>query len=88
LTTTTASTIAHTEMKLNREFAFCARRSSLQLQYSRRLMLAVPKRITTSIAESVQAYKFEHGRRYHAYQDEIYALPNDDAEIFRLGGFG
>jgi hypothetical protein len=42
--------------------------------------------ITTSIAESVQAYKFEHGRRYYAYQDGKYALPNDDAEIIRLGG--
>jgi hypothetical protein len=33
----------------------------------------------------VQAYKFEHGRRYHAYQDGKYALPNDDEEILRLG---
>lgn len=35
----------------------------------------------------MQAYKFEHGRRYHAFQEGKYALPNDDAEIFRLGGW-
>ena len=35
--------------------------------------------------EPTQDYKFEHGRRYHAYQDGKYALPNDDEEITRLG---
>ncbi|KAK5121983.1 hypothetical protein LTR85_004555 [Meristemomyces frigidus] len=39
---------------------------------------------TTSINSTVTDYKFEHGRRYHAYQDGKYALPNDDAEINRL----
>nr|POE78488.1 secondary metabolism regulator lae1 [Quercus suber] len=39
---------------------------------------------TTSLNSEVTNYKFEHGRRYHAFQNEKYALPNDDAEIARL----
>lgn len=41
--------------------------------------------ITKPTGEPTQDYKFEHGRRYHAYQDGKYALPNDDEEITRLG---
>ena len=40
---------------------------------------------TTSLNSSVTDYKYEHGRRYHAYQEGKYVLPNDDAEIQRLG---
>ncbi|TKA22627.1 hypothetical protein B0A50_07636 [Salinomyces thailandicus] len=39
---------------------------------------------TTSLDSSVTNYKYEHGRRYHAYQDGKYVLPNDEAEINRL----
>ncbi|RMZ35187.1 hypothetical protein D0859_00647 [Hortaea werneckii] len=40
--------------------------------------------LTTSLNSSVTDYKYEHGRRYHAYQEGKYVLPNDDAEIQRL----
>jgi len=40
---------------------------------------------TTSITSTTISHKFEHGRRYHAYQDGKYVFPNDDAEINRLG---
>ncbi|WPH00829.1 secondary metabolism regulator lae1 [Acrodontium crateriforme] len=39
---------------------------------------------TTSLNSLVTHYKFENGRRYHAYHDKKYALPNDDAEVQRL----
>ncbi|KNG86832.1 hypothetical protein ANOM_004911 [Aspergillus nomiae NRRL 13137] len=42
---------------------------------------------TTSLSSSVFAYKFEHDRRYHAYRDEKYYLPNDDEEKGRLDLF-
>ena len=41
--------------------------------------------IATSIHYSTQNHKFEHGRRYHAYQDGKYALLNDIEETARLG---
>ena len=47
--------------------------------------MLIGRSFTTSINSTVTDYKFEHGRRYHAYQDGKYALPNDDAEINRLG---
>ncbi|KAI7368279.1 hypothetical protein KC354_g2778 [Hortaea werneckii] len=40
--------------------------------------------LTTSLNSAVTDYKYEHGRRYHAYQEGKYVLPNDDAEIQRL----
>lgn len=40
---------------------------------------------STGASAQLQDYRFEHGRRYHAYQDGKYALPNDDEEIARLG---
>ncbi|KAF1814563.1 S-adenosyl-L-methionine-dependent methyltransferase [Eremomyces bilateralis CBS 781.70] len=39
---------------------------------------------TTSIKASVTDYRYEHGRRYHAYGDDKYHLPNDEKEIDRL----
>ncbi|KAL8698147.1 MAG: hypothetical protein Q9224_001985 [Gallowayella concinna] len=39
---------------------------------------------TTSIASSITEYKYEHGRRYHAYQEGRYALPNDEEEQHRM----
>ncbi|KAF2841840.1 S-adenosyl-L-methionine-dependent methyltransferase [Patellaria atrata CBS 101060] len=39
---------------------------------------------TTSIAESIYAYRMEHGRSYHAYKDGSYIFPNDDQETDRL----
>lgn len=39
---------------------------------------------TTSIASSITNYKFEHGRRYHAYKEGRYLLPNDEAEQDRM----
>ncbi|KAE8385368.1 S-adenosyl-L-methionine-dependent methyltransferase [Aspergillus alliaceus] len=42
---------------------------------------------TTSLSSGVFAYKFENGRRYHAYRDENYYLPNDDEEKGRLDLF-
>ncbi|KAL8969304.1 MAG: hypothetical protein Q9183_002062 [Haloplaca sp. 2 TL-2023] len=39
---------------------------------------------TTSIASSITDYKYEHGRRYHAYQEGRYLLPNDENEQNRM----
>ncbi|KAL3422601.1 hypothetical protein PVAG01_06757 [Phlyctema vagabunda] len=44
-------------------------------------------RYTESITSSVQAYKFENGRRYHAYHSGAYNFPNDDPEQDRLDMF-
>ncbi|KAL8950683.1 MAG: hypothetical protein Q9222_003293 [Ikaeria aurantiellina] len=30
-------------------------------------------------------YRYEHGRRYHAYDEDAYYMPNDDPELARLG---
>lgn len=46
---------------------------------------SLARSITNSTGESTQDYMFEHGRRYHAYQEGKYALPNDEEEIARLG---
>ncbi|KEZ39563.1 hypothetical protein SAPIO_CDS9465 [Scedosporium apiospermum] len=35
---------------------------------------------TTSLRSSILAYKWEHGRRYHAYQDGAYWGPNDEKQ--------
>jgi len=34
----------------------------------------------TSISSSVRDYAFEHGRRYHKYQEGRYLFPNDESE--------
>ncbi|KAL2004052.1 hypothetical protein VTN02DRAFT_557 [Thermoascus thermophilus] len=39
---------------------------------------------STSIASSVLNYTYENGRRYHAYREGAYLLPNDDVEQNRL----
>ncbi|KAI9842547.1 MAG: hypothetical protein M1837_007060 [Sclerophora amabilis] len=38
----------------------------------------------TSLASSIQRYRHENGRRYHAYKDGNYNFPNDDQEMDRL----
>jgi SAM-dependent methyltransferase len=40
--------------------------------------------ISTSINSTVLTYRTEHGRRYHAFEENQYWLPNDDTEIGRL----
>ncbi|KAK3723773.1 hypothetical protein LTR37_001654 [Vermiconidia calcicola] len=37
-----------------------------------------------SLATSINGYKYENGRRYHAYREGAYYLPNDEAEQARL----
>lgn len=39
---------------------------------------------TTSLASSVVNYKYENGRRYHAYKEGSYLYPNDEKESDRL----
>jgi cyclopropane fatty-acyl-phospholipid synthase-like methyltransferase len=36
------------------------------------------------VRSSIYAYKEENGRRYHAYKEGAYFMPNDDAEQDRL----
>jgi 16S rRNA G527 N7-methylase RsmG len=36
------------------------------------------------LTSSIEDYKIENGRRYHAYKDGVYILPNDDNELDRL----
>ncbi|KAF2434307.1 methyltransferase, partial [Tothia fuscella] len=38
----------------------------------------------TSVTSSIIDYKYENGRRYHAYRDGKYMLPNDEMEQDRL----
>jgi SAM-dependent methyltransferase len=40
--------------------------------------------ISSSINSSVTDFRHEHGRRYHAFEESQYWLPNDDTEIERL----
>ncbi|OCL15438.1 S-adenosyl-L-methionine-dependent methyltransferase [Glonium stellatum] len=40
--------------------------------------------ITTSLTPSVTQYRYSHGRRYNAFEEGTYWLPNDEAEIERL----
>lgn len=40
--------------------------------------------ISTSMTSAVTEYRFDHGRRYHAFAENAYWLPNDDIEIERL----
>jgi len=39
---------------------------------------------TQSLTSSVLSFKYEDGRRYHAYHDGQYMMPNDEAEQDRL----
>ncbi|RPA91495.1 S-adenosyl-L-methionine-dependent methyltransferase [Choiromyces venosus 120613-1] len=38
----------------------------------------------TSLSPSVTNYRYENGRRYHAFREGAYVLPNDEAENDRL----
>lgn len=40
--------------------------------------------LTMSVTSSVYDYRFENGRRYHAYAEGKYPVPNDEAEKDRL----
>ncbi|CAJ0542855.1 Ff.00g002870.m01.CDS01 [Fusarium sp. VM40] len=39
---------------------------------------------TTSVTSSIYDYQYENGRRYHAFREGQYILPNDDQEQQRL----
>ncbi|KAK7428821.1 hypothetical protein QQZ08_004591 [Neonectria magnoliae] len=39
---------------------------------------------TASVTSSIYHYQYENGRRYHAYREGQYVLPNDDQEQQRL----
>lgn len=39
---------------------------------------------SASLTSSIFGYRYENGRRYHAYRDGKYLLPNDEAEQDRL----
>jgi len=39
---------------------------------------------TASLTESVRAYRYENGRRYHAFKDGKYPIPNDEPEQERV----
>ncbi|KAK8179957.1 S-adenosyl-L-methionine-dependent methyltransferase [Phyllosticta capitalensis] len=39
---------------------------------------------STSVASSVQNFRMEHGRRFHAYREGAYNFPNDEKEQDRL----
>jgi SAM-dependent methyltransferase len=38
----------------------------------------------TSISSSIRKYKYENGRRYHAFRDGEYLMPNDEEEQDRM----
>lgn len=40
--------------------------------------------MSASLTSSIRNYKYENGRRYHAYQEGKYILPNDETEQDRL----
>lgn len=40
--------------------------------------------LTASVHSSIYAYKYEHGRRYHAYKEGKYFMPNDELEQDRM----
>ncbi|KAF2461446.1 S-adenosyl-L-methionine-dependent methyltransferase [Lineolata rhizophorae] len=42
--------------------------------------------LTTSINSVNYTYQYEHGRRYHGFEDAAYLLPNDEKEQERLDG--
>jgi len=43
-----------------------------------------PPSETASLTSSITKYRFENGRRYHAYQDGAYWSPNDEAQNEQL----
>lgn len=40
--------------------------------------------VTESVRSSIYDYKFENGRRYHAYKEGSYFMPNDEPEQDRM----
>ena len=45
---------------------------------------AASSRYTASLTSSIERYPIENGRRYHAFKDGSYILPNDESELDRL----
>ena len=45
---------------------------------------AASSRYTASLTSSIERYPMENGRRYHAYKDGSYVMPNDESELDRL----
>ena len=41
-------------------------------------------RYTASLTSSIERYPIENGRRYHAFKDGSYVMPNDESELDRL----
>ena len=41
-------------------------------------------RYTASLTSSIERYPVENGRRYHAFKDGSYVMPNDESELDRL----
>ena len=41
-------------------------------------------RYTASLTSSIERYPVENGRRYHAFKDGSYVMPNDETELDRL----
>ena len=41
-------------------------------------------RYTASLTSSIERYPIENGRRYHAFKDGNYVMPNDETELDRL----
>ena len=41
-------------------------------------------RYTASLTSSIERYTVENGRRYHAFKDGSYVMPNDESELDRL----
>jgi len=40
--------------------------------------------LTTSVSSSIYDFKYEHGRRFHAYKEGKYFMPNDESEQDRM----
>ena len=40
--------------------------------------------LTASVRSSIYDFKFENGRRYHAYKEGVYFMPNDEPEQERM----
>lgn len=45
-----------------------------------------PKEVMASSPD--QTHRFQNGRRYHAFDEGTYYLPNDEEEAMRLGERG
>lgn len=45
---------------------------------------AASSKYTASLTSSIEDYPMENGRRYHAFKDGTYIMPNDESELDRL----